>query len=94
MDKQDKRHYPEEKDRKDVRHHAQDKVVDDSQSPYNESQQQPGGSGDRRMPRAVGVPLPWGAPTDDLHPVDQLYGDVSDPTSAPPGEPGHQKKSA
>jgi hypothetical protein len=81
-------------DKADKRKHLQDKVVDDSQSPYNESQQQPGGSGDPRMSRAVGVPLPWGAPTDDLHPVDQPTGDVSDPTSDPPGEPGHQKRSA
>jgi hypothetical protein len=56
-------------------------VVDDAQSPYNEGQQQPGNSGDPRMPRAVGVPLPWGGPTDDLHPVDQPAGDVSDPSS-------------
>jgi hypothetical protein len=56
-------------------------VVDDAQSPYNEGQQQPGGSGDPRMPRAVGVPLPWGGQTDDLHPVDQPAGDVTDPAS-------------
>ena len=68
-------------------------VVDDAQSPYNEGQQQPGGSGDPRMPRAVGVPLPWGGPTDDLHPVDQPAGDVTDPGSErmPPRK---EKKSA
>jgi hypothetical protein len=56
-------------------------VVDDSQSAYNEGQREPGGSGDRRLPRAVGIPLPWGGPTDDLHPIDQPAGDVTDPAS-------------
>jgi hypothetical protein len=56
-------------------------VVDDAQSPFNESQRDPGGSGDPRMPRAVGVPLPWGGQTDTLHPVDQPAGDTSDPAS-------------
>ena len=70
-------------------------VVDDAQSPYNESQQQPGGSGDPRLPRAVGVPLPWGGPTDDLHPIDQPAGDVTDPTSErEPQRRRDEKKSA
>lgn len=69
-------------------------VVDDAQSPYNESQQQPGNSGDPRMPRAVGVPLPWGGPTDDLHPVDQPAGDISDPSSEREPRRRNQKKSA
>jgi hypothetical protein len=56
-------------------------VVDDAQSPTNEGQQEPGNSGDPRMPRAVGIPLPWGGQTDDLHPVDQPAGDVTDPAS-------------
>ena len=69
-------------------------VVDDAQSPYNESQQQPGDSGDPRMPRAVGIPLPWGGQTDNLHPVDQPAGDVTDPSSerTPPRE--EKKRSA
>jgi hypothetical protein len=69
-------------------------VVDDAQSPFNESQQQPGDSGDPRMPRAVGVPLPWGGPTDDLHPVDQPAGDISDPTNEREPRRRDQKKSA
>ena len=69
-------------------------VVDDAQSPFNESQQQPGDSGDPRMPRAVGIPLPWGGQTDNLHPVDQPAGDVTDPSSerTPPRE--EKKRSA
>ncbi len=69
-------------------------VVDDAQSPYNEGQQEPGGSGDPRMPRAVGVPLPWGGQTDDLHPVDQPAGDVSDPTNEREPRRRDEKKSA
>jgi hypothetical protein len=61
------------------------KVVDDSQAPRNEAQQQPSRSGDPRTSNAVGVPLPYGVPTDDLHPITQPQGDASDPTSLPPG---------
>jgi hypothetical protein len=67
------------------------KVVDDSQDPRNEAQQTPSNSGDRRTSNAVGVPLPWGAPTDDLHPITQPQGDVSDPTVDEPGT-SHQER--
>lgn len=70
------------------------RVVNDAQSPQNESRQQPEGSGDPRMPSVVGTNLPWGAPTDNLHPVNQPSGDVEDPNARPVGEPGEQKKSA
>lgn len=70
------------------------RVVDDAQSPYNEGQQQPGGSGDPRLPRAVGVPLPWGGQTDDLHPIDQPSGDVTDPASEREPRRRDEKKSA
>ena len=69
-------------------------VVDDAQSPYNEGQQQAAGSGDPRMPRAVGVPLPWGGQTDDLHPVDQPAGDVTDPANERAPRRRDEKKSA
>lgn len=68
------------------------KVVDDSQDPHNEAQQTPANSGDRRTSNAVGVPLPWGVPTDDLHPITQPQGDVSDPTTDEPGTPHHQRR--
>jgi hypothetical protein len=67
------------------------KVVDDAQASRNEAQQSPANSGDRRTSNAVGIPLPWGAPSDDLHPITQPQGDVSDPTVDPPGAP-HIKK--
>jgi len=71
-----------------------DRVVDDAQSPYNESQQQPGNSGDRRMPRTVGIPMPWGGQTDNLHPVDQPAGDVTDPSSERTPHREDKKRSA
>jgi hypothetical protein len=77
MDKREKKDSNTEKIEASNERH----VVDDAQSPYNEGQQEPGDSGDPRMPRAVGVPLPWGGQTDDLHPADQPAGDVSDPSS-------------
>lgn len=61
------------------------RVVEDSQAPRNEAQQTPWRSGDPRTSNAVGVPLPYGIPTDDLHPITQPAGDASDPTSLPPG---------
>jgi hypothetical protein len=52
------------------------KVVQDSQSAYNEAQQTPMGSGDKRHPSGEqSVQLPWGIPTDDQHPVTQPGGD-------------------
>jgi hypothetical protein len=63
------------------------KVVDEVQDPRNEAQQTPSNSGDPRTSSGVGVPLPWGVPTDDLHPITQLQGDVSDPTVDEPGTP-------
>jgi hypothetical protein len=51
--------------------------VDDSQSPYNEAQQFPQSSGDRRHPSSEkSVQLPWGIPTDNLHPMTQPEGDL------------------
>jgi len=72
------------------------RVVEDSQAPRNEAQQTPSRSGDPRTSNAVGVPLPYGVPTDDLHPITQPTGDASDPTSRPPGtrEMPHKRNQA
>jgi hypothetical protein len=51
-------------------------VVQDSQSPYNEAQQEPQRSGDKHHPSGErSVQLPWGVPTDNLHPITQFEGD-------------------
>lgn len=68
------------------------KVVEDAQAPRNEAQQQPSRSGDPRTSNAVGVPMPYGIPTDDLHPITQPQGDVSDPSSAPPGVTSEEER--
>jgi hypothetical protein len=72
--------------------HEGTKVVDDAQATRNEAQQSPANSGDPRTSNAIGVPLPWGAPTDDLHPITQPQGDVSDPRSSDPGAPTEQRR--
>jgi hypothetical protein len=78
--------------------HEGTKVVDDAQATRNEAQQSPTDSGDPRTSNAVGIPLPWGGPTDNLHPITQPRGDAGDPTSRQPGAPAKkhrkEKKSA
>jgi hypothetical protein len=68
------------------------KVVDNVQDPQNEAQQTPSNSGDPRTSSGVGVPMPWGIPTDDLHPITQPQGDVSDPTADEPGTSHQERK--
>jgi hypothetical protein len=64
-----------------------ERLVDDSQSPQNEAQQTPSGSGDPRTNNfAQNVPLPFGGPTDNLHPTTQPQGDVTQ-TNAEVGAP-------
>jgi|tagenome__1003787_1003787.scaffolds.fasta_scaffold19635945_2 hypothetical protein len=61
----------------EVQKHKQT-IINDSQSAYNEAQQTPANSGDPRTSNsAVNSHLPYGEPTDDLHPITQPEGDVS-----------------
>jgi hypothetical protein len=63
------------------------RLVDDAQSSQNEAQQSAAGSGDPRTDNsAQNVPLPFGGPTDNLHPTTQPQGDVTQ-TDAEVGAP-------
>lgn len=57
------------------------RVTDNAQATINEAQQTPANSGDPRTSNAVGVPLPYGGPSDNLHPITQPRGDAEDPES-------------
>src|SRR4051812_16422336 len=59
------------------------KVIDDTQASTNEAQQSPANSGDPRTSNAVGLPLPYGDSSDNLHPITQPQGDVDDPSNTP-----------
>jgi hypothetical protein len=59
------------------------KMTDDTQASSNEAQQSPANSGDPRTSNAVGVPLPYGGSSDNLHPITQPQGDVEDPNNIP-----------
>jgi hypothetical protein len=71
--------------------------VDDSQSPVNEAQQQAAGSGDPRTNNSVdNLPLPFGGPSDNLHPITQPRGDVSkgDAEVGAPSRPNRRPENA
>jgi hypothetical protein len=73
--------------RNDDRGKQADRLVADTQSPLNEAQQTPAGSGDPRTDNsAANVPLPYGIPTDNLHPITQPQGDQTQ-TNAEVGAP-------
>jgi hypothetical protein len=73
--------------RNDDKGKSADRLVDDSQSPQNEAQQSAAGSGDPRTDNSVqNVPLPFGGPTDNLHPTTQPQGDITQ-TNAEVGAP-------
>jgi hypothetical protein len=73
--------------RNDDKKKQADRLIDDSQSPQNEAQQSASGSGDPRTNNsAQNVALPFGGPTDNLHPTKQPQGDVTQ-TNAEVGAP-------
>jgi hypothetical protein len=72
-------------------------LVDDSQSPLNEAQQRAAGSGDPRTDNSAdNLPLPFGGPSDNLHPITQPRGDVTKayPEVGAPSRPVDQSEEA